>query len=137
MKHTAHSIKERGAKSMQNWTAKKVYFYGVSLVLLLLILFNVGSLLWQVVQITVLPPLPSGTWNYEDAKRQLLWEKYGTTENVTVTPEEVQGFIEQKERESQQSTLYYNWQVVAKNALYLAVIVPLYWSHWKVARTLE
>jgi len=137
MKHTAHSIKERGAKSMQNWTAKKVYFYGVSLVLLLLILFNVGSLLWQVVQITVLPPLPSGTWNYEDAKRQLLWEKYGTTENVTVTPEEVQGFIEQKERESQQSTLYYNWQVVAKNALYLAVIVPLYWYHWKVARTLE
>ena len=137
MKHTAHSIKERGAKSMQNWTAKKVYFYGVSLVLLLLILFNVSSLLWQLVQITVLPPLPSGTWNYEDAKRQLLWEKYGTTEDVTVTPEEVQAFIEQKERESQQSTLYYNWQVVAKNALYLAVIVPLYWYHWKVARTLE
>ena len=130
-------IRERGAKPMQNWTAKKVYFYGVSLVLLLLILFNVGSLLWQLVQITVLPPLPSGTWNYEDAKRQLLWEKYGTTEDVTVTPEEVQAFIEQKERESQQSTLYYNWQVVAKNALYLAVIVPLYWYHWKVARTLE
>jgi len=40
--------------------------------------------------------LPSGTWNYEDAKRQLLWEKYGTTENVTVTPEEVQTFIDQK-----------------------------------------
>jgi len=34
---------------MQNWTAKKVYFYAVSLVLLLLILFNVGSLLWQLV----------------------------------------------------------------------------------------
>jgi len=74
---------------MQNWTAKKVYFYAVSLVLLLLILFNVGSLLWQLIQITILPPLPSGTWNYEDAKRQLLWEKYGTTENVTVTPEQL------------------------------------------------
>jgi len=70
--------------------------------------------------------LTAGTWNYEDAKRQLLWEKYGTTENVTVTPEEVQTFIDQKEKESQRLTLYYNWQVVAKNALYLAVIVPLY-----------
>ncbi|MGB4304834.1 MAG: hypothetical protein WBJ18_00800 [Coprothermobacter proteolyticus] len=122
---------------MQNWTAKKVYFYAVSLVLLLLILFNVGSLLWQLVQITILPPLTAGTWNYEDAKRQLLWEKYGTTENVTVTPEEVQTFIDQKEKESQRLTLYYNWQVVVKNALYLAVIAPLYWYHWKVARTLE
>jgi len=28
-------------------------------------------------------------------------EKYGTTENVTVTPEEVQTFIDQKEKESQ------------------------------------
>jgi len=122
---------------MQNWTAKKVYFYAVSLVLLLLIIFNVGSLLWQLIQITILPPLPSRMWNYEDAKRQLLWEKYGTTENVTVTPEEVQAFIEQKEKENQRSTLYYNWQVVVKNALYLAVIAPLYWYHWKVARTLE
>jgi len=77
------------------------------------------------------------TAHYEDAKRQLLWEKYGTTENVTVTPEEVQTFIDQKEKESQRLTLYYNWQVVVKNALYLAVIAPLYWYHWKVARTLE
>jgi len=114
---------------MQNWTAKKVYFYAVSLVLLLLILFNVGSLLWQLVQITILPPLTAGTWNYEDAKRQLLWEKYGTTENVTVTPEEVQTFIDQKEKESQRLTLYYNWQVVVKNALpgcnCASLLVPL------------
>jgi len=65
---------------MQNWTAKKVYFYAVSLVLLLLILFNVGSLLWQLVQITILPSPDRWHVNYEDAKRQLLWEKYGTTE---------------------------------------------------------
>ena len=118
-------------------TVKQAYFYAVSFILLMMMLYSLNSLVWQVISIVAPPPLTVGQWNYEDAKRQLLWEKYGTTENVTVTPEEVQAFIEQKERESQQSTLYYNWQVVAKNALYLAVIVPLYWYHWKVARTLE
>jgi hypothetical protein len=123
---------------MEEWTPKKVYFYAVLAVLLTLILINVSNLVWQVVQITILPPTPGGRWSYESARQQLLWEKYGTTTgSVEVSPQEVQAFIAEKQKEEQQLALRYNWQALLKDVLFLAIIVPLYWYHWKELRRME
>lgn len=124
---------------MHNWTVKKVYYYGGSLILLIMILVIVGNLTYSVVQVAVRPPQPTPTWNYEDAARQLMFEKYGKyeMENATVTPDEVAAWIERKRQESRKTETYYTMQNLLRNLLYLAVVVPTYWYHWKVARTLE
>jgi len=118
-------------------TVKQAYFYAVSFILLMMMLYSLNSLVWQVIGIVAPPPLIMGQWNYEDTKRQLLWEKYGTTENVTVTPEEIQAFVKEKKEKERQFRVYSLYQGAAKNAISLAVYFPVFLYHWKVVRTLE
>jgi len=70
---------------MEQITVKQAYFYTVSFILLMMMLYSLNGLVWQVIGIVAPPPLILGQWDYEDAKGQLLWEKYGVTENTTVS----------------------------------------------------
>ena len=39
--------------------------------------------------------------------------------------------------ESRKPHTYFNWRMIAKKLVYLVVIAPVFWYHWKVARSLE
>lgn len=122
---------------MEQITVKQAYFYTVSFILLMMMLYSLNGLVWQVIGIVAPPPLILGQWDYEDAKGQLLWEKYGVTENTTVAPQEVQAFVKEKKEKERQFQIYSWYQGAAKNAISLAVYFPVFLYHWKVARTLE
>ena len=93
--------------------------------------------MWQVIGIVAPPPLILGQWDYEDAKGQLLWEKYGVTENTTVAPQEVQAFVKEQREKNRQFQIYSWYQGAARNMISLVVCFPVFWYHWKVARRLE
>jgi len=115
----------------------KTYYYVASFVLLMLILFYASNLVSQVVQIMVQPPVSLIRVNYEDAKAQLLWEKYGPAGGGSVTPEEVKEFVIQRELQYRKVALRHNYSIAGRNAIYLLIMIPVYWHHWKVALSLE
>lgn len=39
--------------------------------------------------------------------------------------------------ESRKAHTYFNWGMIAKKLVYLVVIAPVYWHHWKAALSLE
>ncbi|WP_083916950.1 hypothetical protein [Coprothermobacter platensis] len=122
---------------MHNWTVKKVYFYAVSLILLIAILTNLTSIVSSLVQIAFPSPVYPSQRSYNDAKNLLLTEKYGDAKSGTVTPEEVKEFVEQRQRGARESQTFYAKQSLLQHIAYLIIIVPVYWYHWKIARTLE
>lgn len=122
---------------MEQITVKQAYFYTVSFILLMMMLYSLNGLVWQVIGIVAPPPLILGQWDYEDAKRQLLWEKYGVMENATVSPQEVLAFVKEQKEKNRQFQIYSWYQGAAKNVISLAVCFPAFWYHWKVARRLE
>ena len=103
--------------------ARNTYYYVASFVLLMLILFYASNLVSQVVEILVQPPVSLIRVNYEDAKAQLLWERYGTGGNGSVTPEEV--------------APRHSYSIAGRNAIYLLIMIPVYWHRWKAALLLE
>lgn len=117
--------------------ARNTYYYVASFVLLMLILFYASNLVSQVVEILVQPPVSLIRVNYEDAKAQLLWERYGTGGSGSVTPEEVKEFVLQRELQYRKATLRHSYSIASRNAIYLLIMIPVYWHHWKVALSLE
>lgn len=117
--------------------ARNTYYYVASFVLLMLILFYASNLVSQVVEILVQPPVPLIRVNYEDAKAQLLWEKYGPGANGSITPEELKEFVIQRELQYKEVALRHNYSIAVRNAIYLLIMIPVYWHHWKVALSLE
>jgi len=39
--------------------------------------------------------------------------------------------------ESRKANTYFSWRMMGENMVYLAVCFPVFWYHWKVARSLE
>jgi len=115
----------------------KVYYYVASFVLIMFVLFYASNLVSQLSGILVQPPLSTIRINYEDAKAQLLWERYGTGGNGSVTPEEVKEFVLQRELQYRKVALRHNYSIAGRNAIYLLIMIPVYWHHWKVALSLE
>ncbi|WP_012544002.1 hypothetical protein [Coprothermobacter proteolyticus] len=115
----------------------KVYYYVASFVLLMFVLFYASNLVSQLSGILVQPPLSPIRINYEDAKAQLLWEKYGPAGGGSVTPEEVKEFVIQRELQYRKVALRHNYSIAGRNAIYLLIMIPVYWHHWKVALSLE
>ena len=115
----------------------KTYYYVASFVLLMLILFYASNLVSQIVQILVQPPVSLIRVNYEDAKAQLLWEKYGPAGGGSVTPEEVKEFVIQRELQYRKVALRHKYSIAVQNAIYLLIMIPVYWHHWKVALSPE
>jgi len=70
---------------MEQITVKQAYFYTVSFILLMMMLYSLNGLVWQVIGIVAPPPLILGQWDYEDAKGQLLWENTGNGEHNSGT----------------------------------------------------
>jgi len=64
---------------MEQITVKQAYFYTVSFILLMMMLYSLNGLVWQVIGIVAPPPLILGQWDYEDAKGQLLFDSIRTT----------------------------------------------------------
>jgi len=102
---------------MEQITVKQAYFYTVSFILLMMMLYSLNGLVWQVIGIVAPPPLILGQWDYEDAKGQLLWEKYGVTENTTVAPQEVQAFVKEQREKNRQFQIYSWYQGAARNMI--------------------
>jgi len=84
---------------MHGLTVKKVYFYALSFILLAIILYSVGEIVWRLSEIIIQPPI--------------------------------------LDIESRKANTYFNWRMIAKKLVYLVVIAPVFWYHWKVARSLE
>jgi len=91
----------------------------------------------QLSGILVQPPLSPIRINYEDAKTQLLWEKYGPNGSGSVTREEVEEFILRREQEYRKSALRHTYSIMARNAIYVVIMFPVYMYHWKAALSLE
>jgi len=115
----------------------KVYCYVASFVLLMFVLFYANNLVSQLSGILVQPPLSPIRINYEDAKTQLLWEKYGPSGSGSVTREEVEEFILRREQEYRKSALRHTCSIMARNAIYVVIMFPVYMYHWKAALSLE
>jgi len=117
----------------------KVYYYVASFVLLMFILFYANNLVSQLSEILIQPPLRLSAIriNYEDAKAQLLWEKYGPNGSGSVTREEVEEFVLQREQEYRKSALRHTYSMIARNAIYLVIMIPVHGYHWKAALSLE
>ena len=117
----------------------KVYYYVASFVLLMFILFYANNLVSQLSEILIQPPLRLSVIriNYEDAKAQLLWEKHGPNGSGSVTREEVEEFVLQRQQEYRKSALRHTYSMIARNAIYLVIMIPVHVYHWKAALSLE
>jgi hypothetical protein len=86
-------------QAMHDLTVKKVYFYALSFILLVIMLYSMGEIVWSLSEIIIQPPV--------------------------------------LDIESRKSNMYFNWRMIEENMVYLAVYFPVFWYHWKVARSLE
>jgi len=111
---------------MEQITVKQAYFYTVSFILLMMMLYSLNGLVWQVIWHSGTSTSYSGAVDYEDAKGQLLWEKYGVTENTTVAPQEVQAFVKEQREKNRQFQIYSWYQGAARNMISLVVCFPCF-----------
>lgn len=104
------------------WELKKVYLYLVSLITFIMCLVGAWNLISSALDLLYPAPVYSACVKDPTSK-----------EGIALDP----AACEQQQRDEQARQLAYRKISVAKNSIFLVIVVPAYWYHWRQARQSE
>jgi len=123
---------------MVRWSVRSVYYYLVSLIMLLTVVFGSVSLVNAVIDMFQ----PDSFYAAPiDPSREFYWQQEYRRQFPDASDEQIQRWarerMEEEQKQPQSRDWFYRWRRLIQAAILVLVAFPVYRYHWRLAQALS
>ncbi len=119
------------------WSVRSVYFYLVSLIMLITLVFGIANFINNVIDMFD----PSARAYIDKPSQEIMVRERLRTQYPNATEDEIarwaQEEVEKQYEDQVRQNLYWRWRRLIQSAVLIVIAYPIYRYHWRGARALD